>query len=130
MAKECLHEELAFGSGDYYVMCKGCGAMWAREGLPAANETEASKRLWEAKRVPPNAAYRERAELLVAAALAWMADSSDGPNYEEQAMASLRRRVAEFTRLASMADPPPARLDDLRSLADARSLLSDTSKGA
>jgi len=27
--KECLHETLAFGSGDYYLFCRDCDARWA-----------------------------------------------------------------------------------------------------
>jgi hypothetical protein len=26
----CQHDRLNFGSGDYYVMCVDCGAVWAR----------------------------------------------------------------------------------------------------
>jgi hypothetical protein len=27
---ECRHEQVHFGSGDYYVFCLGCGARWGR----------------------------------------------------------------------------------------------------
>lgn len=30
---ECRHEEVYFGSGDYYVFCRGCGSRWGRVGM-------------------------------------------------------------------------------------------------
>lgn len=29
---ECTHQELTFGSGDFYVFCTACGAWWMRRG--------------------------------------------------------------------------------------------------
>jgi len=26
--KECPHDKLQFGSGDYYIFCQACGAWW------------------------------------------------------------------------------------------------------
>lgn len=26
----CAHHRLGFGSGDYYLMCRDCGAVWGR----------------------------------------------------------------------------------------------------
>jgi hypothetical protein len=30
--KECAHAELVFGSGDYYLFCRDCGATWGMLG--------------------------------------------------------------------------------------------------
>ena len=30
--KECQHERLDFGSGDYYIFCHDCGRAWRIEG--------------------------------------------------------------------------------------------------
>ena len=34
--KDCDHPTLAFGSGDYYVFCMSCNAMWATVKHPRA----------------------------------------------------------------------------------------------
>ena len=31
--KECIHEALYFGSGDYYLICEECGRFWVMVGL-------------------------------------------------------------------------------------------------
>ena len=30
--KECIHESLYFGSGDYYLICENCGRYWVMVG--------------------------------------------------------------------------------------------------
>ena len=30
--KECIHEALSFGSGDYYLICDECGRYWVMVG--------------------------------------------------------------------------------------------------
>ena len=31
--EECNHPELTFGSGDYYIFCYECGAIWATTSI-------------------------------------------------------------------------------------------------
>jgi hypothetical protein len=30
--EDCTHDKLQFGSGDYYILCRACGASWMRRG--------------------------------------------------------------------------------------------------
>lgn len=39
---ECRHLTLHFGSGDYYLFCRGCGAWWVRT-VPGQGDRPASE---------------------------------------------------------------------------------------
>jgi hypothetical protein len=49
--EECLHEELHFGSGDYYIFCSNplCGRKWAvvdSDGYPAPDLSNEGKQAY------------------------------------------------------------------------------------
>jgi hypothetical protein len=38
--RQCRHEELTFGSGDYYLFCNACGATWMTKSVADAQHGE------------------------------------------------------------------------------------------